>query len=187
MSTMPPRPSRAIARASPGGLGDAPEHDVRAPARVSLREAMAAAAHRDSIASEYATGYAIVFDTGLPLLEEALGDGAATLDAIVSLHVGLLAAVPDTLIARKAGADGARGQRRGAREVRDGARSLAEFDASLRGARQPAESRVRPPTWWPATLLAALLSGSDGCHEGAGGRGERADARASWRWPTATR
>ena len=58
----------AIARANPGGLGEAPEHDVRAPARVSLREAMQAAAHRDSVASEYATGYAIVFDTGLPLL-----------------------------------------------------------------------------------------------------------------------
>ena len=58
----------AIARANPGGLGEAPEHDVRAPAGVSLRDAMAAAAHRDSIASEYATGYTIVFDTGLPLL-----------------------------------------------------------------------------------------------------------------------
>ena len=63
--------------ATPGGLGDAPEHDVRAPARVSLREAMAAAAHRDSIASEYATGYAIVFDTGLPLLAGALRNGLA--------------------------------------------------------------------------------------------------------------
>ena len=67
----------AIVEAHPGGLGDAPEHDVRAPARVTLREAMAAAAHRDSIASEYATGYAIVFDTGLPLLAGALRGGAA--------------------------------------------------------------------------------------------------------------
>ena len=39
---------------------------------------MAAAAHRDSIASEYATGYAIVFATGLPLLTEALGGGLPT-------------------------------------------------------------------------------------------------------------
>jgi triphosphoribosyl-dephospho-CoA synthase len=56
----------AIALAQPGGLGQAPAHDVRAPARVSSREAMAAAAHRDSIASEYATGYTIVFECGLP-------------------------------------------------------------------------------------------------------------------------
>ena len=101
----------AIVQARPGGLGDAPQHDVRAPASVSLREAMAAAAHRDSIASEYATGYAIVFDDGLPLLADALRGRSTTLDAIVSLHVGLLAAHPDTLIARKAGAEAARSHR----------------------------------------------------------------------------
>jgi triphosphoribosyl-dephospho-CoA synthase len=148
----------AIVRARPGGLGDAPEHDVRAPARVSLRDAMVAAAHRDSIASEYATGYAIIFDTGLPLLADALRDGARTLDAIVSLHLGLLAACPDTLIARKAGAAAAEAVSAGAREVREGTRSLADFDASLRGA----DHRLNPGTTADlvaGTLLAALLSG----------------------------
>jgi triphosphoribosyl-dephospho-CoA synthase len=148
----------AIARANPGGLGDAPEHDVRAPAHVSLREAMTAAAHRDSVASEYATGYAIVFDSGMPLLDDALRDGLSTLDAIVSLHVGLLAALPDTLIARKAGDAAARAVTEAAREVRDGTRSLADFDASLRSA----DNRLNPGTTADlvaATLLAALLSG----------------------------
>ncbi len=148
----------AIARANPGGLGDAPEHDVRAPARVSLREAMAAAAHRDSIASEYTTGYAIVFDTGLPLLAEALGDGLPTLDAIVKLHVGLLASHPDTLIARKAGDAAARGVAEAARQVRTGTRTLEEFDASLRGP----DHRLNPGTTADlvaGTLLAALLTG----------------------------
>jgi triphosphoribosyl-dephospho-CoA synthase len=148
----------AIARANPGGLGEAPEHDVRAPALVSLREAMAAAAHRDSIASEYATGYAIVFDTGLPLLDEALRGGLSTLDAIVSLHVGLLSRIPDTLIARKAGDAAARAVMEAAREVRVGTRSLAEFDASLRSA----DNELNPGTTADlvaGTLLAALLSG----------------------------
>ncbi len=148
----------AIVRARPGGLGEAPEHDVRAPARVSLREAMAAAAHRDSIASEYATGYAIIFDTGLPLLAEALRDGVRTLDAIVSLHLGLLASWPDTLIARKAGVEAARAVTAAAREVRAGTRSLADFDASLRGA----DHRLNPGTTADlvaGTLLVALLSG----------------------------
>jgi triphosphoribosyl-dephospho-CoA synthase len=148
----------AIARARPGGLGDAPEHDVRAPARVSLREAMAAAAHRDSIASEYATGYPIVFDTGLPLLAEALSDGTGTLPAIVSVHVGLLAGHADSLIARKAGAAAAQAVTAAAREVRDGALSLEDFDASLRGP----DHRLNPGTTADlvaATLLAALLSG----------------------------
>ena len=148
----------AIARANPGGLGDAPEHDVRHPARVSLREAMAAAAHRDSIASEYASDYAIVFDTGLPLLTEALDDGAPTLEAIVSLHLGLLACHPDTLIERKAGAAVAQAVTEAAREVRAGTRTVEEFDASLRGP----DHRLNPGTTADlvaGTLLAAQLSG----------------------------
>jgi triphosphoribosyl-dephospho-CoA synthase len=148
----------AIVRAGPGGLGEAPKHDVRQAARVTLREAMAAAAHRDSIASEYATGYAIVFETGLPLLTEALAAGRGTLDAIVSLHVGLLAAYPDTLIARKAGDAAARTVSAAARDVRDGALTAAEFDARLRAD----GNRMNPGTTADlvaGTLLAALLSG----------------------------
>jgi triphosphoribosyl-dephospho-CoA synthase len=148
----------AIARARPGGLGEAPEHDVREPAAVSLREAMAAAAHRDGIASEYATGYAVVFDIGLPWLADALRHGVPTLEAIVSLHLSLLAARPDTLIARKAGAGAARAVSAAAREVLAGTRSLADFDASLRGP----DHRLNPGTTADlvaGTLLAALLSG----------------------------
>ncbi len=148
----------AIARANPGGLGEAPEHDVRAPAHVSLREAMEAAAHRDSIASEYATGYAIVFETGLPLLQDALRGDRSTLEAIVSLHVGLLASHPDSLIARKAGEAAARAVTEAAREVRDGRRSLQDFDSSLRAE----GGRLNPGTTADlvaATLLAALMTG----------------------------
>jgi triphosphoribosyl-dephospho-CoA synthase len=148
----------AIARANPGGLGEAPEHDVRGPVRVTLREAMAAAAQRDSIASEYATGYAIVFESGLPLLIDALDHGLSTLDAIVSLDVGLLASRPDTLIVRKAGEDAAQAVSAAAREVRDGLRPLADLDASLRAA----GNRLNPGTTADlvaATLLVALLTG----------------------------
>jgi triphosphoribosyl-dephospho-CoA synthase len=148
----------AIVQARPGGLGDAPEHDVRGTASVSLREAMAAAAHRDSIASEYHTGYAIVFDDGLPLLAEALRGPGTTLEAIVSLHVGLLALRPDTLIERKAGPTAAHAVTAAALEVRDGVLSLADFDSSLRGDGH----RLNPGTTADlvaATLLAALLSG----------------------------
>jgi triphosphoribosyl-dephospho-CoA synthase len=148
----------AIASARPGGLGEAPEHDVRAPATVSLREAMATAAHRDTIASEYATGYAIVFDEGLPSLVDTLRDAVPTMEAIVLLHVSLLASRPDTLIERKAGAEAARAVTAGARDVLDGRRSLTDFDASLR----TPDHRLNPGTTADlvaATLLAALLSG----------------------------
>lgn len=148
----------AIAAAQPGGLGEPPEHDVRAPARVSLRTAMAAAADRDSVASEYATGFAIVFDDGLPLLTEALDAGLPTLESIVAVHVGLLAAHPDTLIARKAGMAAARAVTAAAAEVRAGMRTLQELDASLRAD----ANRLNPGTTADlvaATLLAALLTG----------------------------
>ena len=148
----------AIAGANPGGLGEAPEHDVRASARVSLREAMAVAAPRDSIAWEYATGYAIVFGCGLPLLNDALRKGMSTLDSIVSLYVGLLASHPDTLIARKAGGAAARAVTEAALEVRYGSRSLADFDAWLR----EDGNRLNPGTTADlvaATLLVALLTG----------------------------
>jgi triphosphoribosyl-dephospho-CoA synthase len=148
----------AIVAARPGGLGDAVEHDVREPARITLREAMAVAAGRDSIASEYSSGYAIVFESGLPLLVGALDDGAGTLDAVVSLHVGLLAEHPDTLIARKAGADAALAVSQAARAVRDGSRTLEQFDADLRRDGH----RLNPGTTADlvaATLLAAQLTG----------------------------
>jgi triphosphoribosyl-dephospho-CoA synthase len=148
----------AIVAARPGGLGDAAEHDVREPARITLREAMAVAAGRDNIASEYSSGYAIVFESGLPLLTGALVDGASTLDAIVSLHVGLLAEHPDSLIARKAGADAALAVSQAARAVRDGSRTLEQFDADLRHDGH----RLNPGTTADlvaATLLAAQLTG----------------------------
>ncbi len=148
----------AIARARPGGLGEVADHDVRAPASVSLREAMAAAAHRDSIASEYASGYEIVFGTGLQVLSNGLGDGLPTLQAIVLLHVSLLASRPDTLIERKAGTETALAVTAAAREVLAGSRSLEDFDASLR----TPDHRLNPGTTADlvaATLLAALLTG----------------------------
>jgi triphosphoribosyl-dephospho-CoA synthase len=119
---------------------------------------MAAAAHRDSIASEYESGYAIVFDTALPALTEELRAGVPTLDAIVSVFMQLLASRPDTLIARKAGMEAAEAVSAGAREVLAGGRSLSDFDASLRGP----DHRLNPGTTADlvcATLLVALLSG----------------------------
>jgi triphosphoribosyl-dephospho-CoA synthase len=148
----------AIVLARPGGLGDVPEHDVRAPARVTLRDAMAAAADRDSIASEYASGYAIVFGAGLPLLIDALDGGAATLDAIVAVHVGLLAEHPDTLIARKAGIAAAAAVTVAARAVRDGTCSLDEFDARLRVDGHQLNPGATADIV-AATLLAALETG----------------------------
>jgi triphosphoribosyl-dephospho-CoA synthase len=122
----------AIRLSGAGGLHERVEHDVRSEPTVGLREAMASAAQRDSVASEYVTDFALTFETGLPALAKALGDGLPVRDAIVELHLRLLAHTPDTLIARKAGPDAAEQVSAGAREVLGGRRTLQSFDASLR-------------------------------------------------------
>src|SRR5919199_3785024 len=58
----------AIRLSGAGGLDERVEHDVRSVPTVGLREAMASAAERDSVASEYVTDYALTFDTGVPAL-----------------------------------------------------------------------------------------------------------------------
>jgi triphosphoribosyl-dephospho-CoA synthase len=101
---------------------------------------MAAAADRDSIAAEYTTDYALTFECGLPALERALDAGLRVRDATVELSLELLAAVPDTLIARKRGLDAAErvsvdaARVLAAGGVRDdaGRAALETFDASLR-------------------------------------------------------
>ena len=130
----------AIRLAGAGGLDEPVEHDVRDEPRVTLRQAMAAAAQRDTIAGEYVSDHAVTFELGLPALSDALEDGLRPRDAAVELALRLLAAVPDTLIARKRGAEAAGRVAADARRVltAGGVRSprgrtaLAEFDASLR-------------------------------------------------------
>jgi triphosphoribosyl-dephospho-CoA synthase len=126
----------AIRLANAGGLQEEVEHDVRAEPTIGLREAMAAAADRDSIASEYVTDYALTFEIAVP----ALAVDIPIRDAIVDAHLRLLDAAPDTLIARKRGADAAARVSAGAREVlaaggvrsAAGREALQRFDASLR-------------------------------------------------------
>jgi triphosphoribosyl-dephospho-CoA synthase len=94
---------RAIRAAKPGGLGDAPHHDVARDPEVSLLEAMRAAEGRDRIAWNYTHGFADIFDLGLAWLAQALERWKALPWAATRVYVGFLAHVPDTLIERKFG------------------------------------------------------------------------------------
>lgn len=99
---------RAIARANPGGLGRVPEADVHAPPAIGLREAMALAAGRDTIARAYADGFAGLFDTALPALPcgfdpMATAEPADEAVAVQTLYLALLAAWPDSHIVRRHG------------------------------------------------------------------------------------
>lgn len=130
----------AIREAGAGGLGRATEQDLEREPSVTLLEAMALARDRDLIAREYATGFAITFEQGVPALQAARAAGLAPDDAIVETYLTLLAEEPDTLIARKLGpaaadavrADARKVVRKGGVRTRAGRAALAAFDSALR-------------------------------------------------------
>jgi triphosphoribosyl-dephospho-CoA synthase len=153
----------AIRRASPGGLGSASAHDVTdetAPPP-PLLAAMKVAAERDSVAREYVRDFECTFGLVLPALRGYLAAGADLTDAVVRTFLQVLAAVPDTLIARKAGDEEARRISRLAAELLAAAPSAAaspldrpflrEFDSLLRFG----GNRTNPGT--TADLVAAGL------------------------------
>ncbi len=131
---------RAIRLMNPAGLGDAEEQDISTHPTLDLTAAMRLAADRDSIARAYATGYADIFDIGLPIvLASAVApDGGrhateAARRAVSRLHMAYLSAFPDSHIARKFGADAAAIVTREAAGVDcTDDRALLAFDASLK-------------------------------------------------------
>ena len=110
---------RAISMARPGGLGEAPEQDVRQPPTLDLRAAMALAAGRDRIAAQYRDAGTELFDIGLAaadglpfMLPNALGaephGPTADLDpaptaCVQRVFLAFLASAPDSHIVRKHG------------------------------------------------------------------------------------
>ncbi len=94
---------RAIRLAKPGGLGDAPEQDVRDEPTVTLLEAMRLAADRDMVARQYANGFADVFDFGVPAFTDAFAKFGCVEAAIIDSQFRWLATYPDSLVARKNG------------------------------------------------------------------------------------
>jgi triphosphoribosyl-dephospho-CoA synthase len=107
----------AIRLANPGGLGDAPEQDVREEPTVTLLEAMKLAADRDMVARQYANGFADVLDFGVPAFLSAFEKFACVEAAIIDSQLRWLAEYPDSLIARKNGPAVAADVQRRAAEV----------------------------------------------------------------------
>jgi triphosphoribosyl-dephospho-CoA synthase len=156
----------AIRLAHPGGLGRASDQDVGSEPTVTLREAMALAATRDAIAREYATDYQITFETGAPALERALAAGLGWSDAVVETYLTLLAASPDTHIARKLGVEEAVLVQRLARAVLDvagvrstaGREAIAALDRALRDDRNTRNPGATADLTG-ATICVVLLEG----------------------------
>jgi len=94
----------AIRIAKPGGLGTAAKEDVAGMPTLPLKQVMALAADRDSIARQYATDFADVFDFGVPTLQDAFEQFLSMEAVIINCQLRWLARTPDSLIARKCGA-----------------------------------------------------------------------------------
>jgi triphosphoribosyl-dephospho-CoA synthase len=118
---------RAIAQVSPAGLGRVAHNDVCEPARVTLRDAMADAAERDRIARQYATAYADIFETGIPLLAAATARAWQPEWSTLAVYLGFLAEFPDSHVGRKYGTAVADDVRR----------SAGKFHAALQSSRDP--------------------------------------------------
>src|SRR5439155_2668485 len=121
----------AIRLAAPGGLGRTPDQDVGGTPSATLREVMALAVEGDAIAREYASDFRGTFELGAPALRGALADRLSWRDAVVETYLTLLAAAPDTHIARKLGVAAALTVQQRGRGVLDagGVRTTAGQDA----------------------------------------------------------
>jgi len=93
----------AIRIAQPGGLGSVDRYDVHQPATVTLREAMAEAAARDSVARQWTNGFADVLGTGMTAYEVARARWADPSWAAVAAYLTYLAAFADSHVQRKHG------------------------------------------------------------------------------------
>ena len=166
----------AIRLASPGGLGRAEHQDVAQEPTLPLIDVMRLAADRDGIAREYATTFATTFETSVPALRRARGDGLSWDDAIVETFLDVLAAAPDTHIARRAGLAAAADVSGLARDVRAaggvrsaaGRASLAAMDAALRDPRNRANPGATADLTAAAVFVVLLGHGwrtdSEGTH-----------------------
>ncbi len=156
----------AIRLATPGGLGRAAEQDVAGEPTATLLDAMRLAAHRDGVAHEYASAYEVTFERGAPALDRARRDGLAWDDAVTETFLTLLAASPDTHVARRAGEAAAGEVSRRARLVLEaggvrsdaGRRAVAAMDAALRDGRNTANPGTTADLT-AAAIFVVLLGG----------------------------
>jgi len=138
----------AVRIAKPSGLGKAPDLDVNDPSstekilreRITLYKVFQIAASYDMVCSEWVNNYPVTFDFAHPSLMRWLKEDGNINNAIIHAFLEVLAAYPDTFIARKVGMQKARQVSAMAEEVLKngglktpvGREKLRLFDAVLR-------------------------------------------------------
>lgn len=94
---------KAIVLASPGGLGESDEQDVKGEATVTLTEAMELASSKDRIAYQYASGYKDIFDFTIFMYNATFAKFGDQIWAALSAYAGMLARHADSHVERKYG------------------------------------------------------------------------------------
>jgi triphosphoribosyl-dephospho-CoA synthase len=151
----------AIRLASPGGMSEVEDQDVRQVPTASLREVMSLAADRDLIARQYVNAFADLFELGVPALHEGLARHGRLEPAIQHCQLVWLAGHPDSLIERKRGREMAMEASRRARSVLnlggvgtpEGRSAYQDFDRWLR-----ADGHARNPGTTADLVTACLFA-----------------------------
>ena len=91
----------AIAIASPAGLGEAEAFDVHERPKVTLLEAMQAAANRDLVARQYSNNFDDIFDIGVACYQHYSSIWERSAWAVTAVYLTFLAEFEDTHIVRK--------------------------------------------------------------------------------------
>lgn len=97
----------AIRLAKPGGMirvAEADVNDAAVPPPASLLDAMRLAADRDLVARQFVNGFQQVLDDAASSLANGFAQGWTAGEAIVHAQLTLMSRFPDSLIARKCGA-----------------------------------------------------------------------------------
>lgn len=146
---------RAIAAANPGGLGRAEDHDVAEEPKITLRDAMAAAADRDRIARQYITDFEDVFAAAETYRIRPPGR-----EAVEDVYLGLLSLFPDSHVARKFGAETAETVRREATAFSRGLDDRPERERALDAFDLHLKSRGLNPGTTADLTVAAVFAAS---------------------------
>jgi triphosphoribosyl-dephospho-CoA synthase len=157
---------QAIRLARPGGIGHSDAEDVSTEPTGTLIDVMRLAADRDAIAMQYASGFQLVLKTAVSILADKSDFRENWDQAIIGLHLKLMATCPDSLIARKLGNDEARRSAElavgvleaGWPSTRHAAQKLVELDVWLRD-RGNARNPGTTADLVAASIFAALRDG----------------------------
>ena len=154
---------RAIHLASPGGLGEIEQNDVRISPDIKLLDAMEQSADFDMIARQYVSGFSDLFERGLIALDEFANRWNSVEWGTVACYLSLMAAFPDSHIWRKSGEAVAREVQGRADSVlqkyikyknpAEAKAFLLEFDRELK------ESNLNPGTSADLTAACLLIRG----------------------------